>query len=204
MMLDVLKLANPHLDILGKDGNGEIIKMSQACRDVAHFSKLSDDFILRSIQHSSLPELEEARSLVRRITVRNLYRVVGDVVTTSGEGRDVRVVEQQLHTLLRDEKEKGVPINLREEDIVVTKIKINLGVGGVQNPVEKVIFFDKRNRPITILSDELHHRPVVTNSETLLVMCRRSKEDHIAISDATDLFNKWCKGPVKTVGGDNI
>ena len=40
---------------------------------------------------------------------------------------------------------------------------------------------------------------MVTNSATLLVMCRRSKEDYIAISDATDLFIKWCTGPVKTV-----
>ena len=77
--MDLLLLADPHLELLGRDAQGRTVTMSDACLDVANFSKLSDDFVLKSIQHSSGPELEAARRLVNRITTRNLYRLVGDL-----------------------------------------------------------------------------------------------------------------------------
>ena len=77
--MDLLLLADPHLQLLGRDAQGRTVTMSDACLDVANFSKLSDDFVLKSIQHSSGPELAAARRLVNRITTRNLYRLVGDL-----------------------------------------------------------------------------------------------------------------------------
>ena len=97
--------------------------------------------------------------------------------------------ERELNLLLREQKERNVPINISEGDIVVSEKKINFGCIGTQNPVEKVIFVDKKKRPITCSSSEL--QPLVKNSETLLVMCRREQADSLAIQDAEELFGKW-------------
>ena len=43
------------------------LRLSEASDNVADFLKLSDEYLMKSIQHSSAPELGPARTLVRRI-----------------------------------------------------------------------------------------------------------------------------------------
>jgi hypothetical protein len=192
MVVDALLLADPHLAILGRDDEGKVIRMSEACDDVRHFVKLSDDFILRTIQFSSTKELEPARNLVNRITARKLYKLVGEVEHL-GESQNLSVCQEEVNNMIKVEKEKGVATNLSVGDIVMMKKKINFGQNeDSDNPVEKVIFFDKSGRHITYTSDEMKGiipaRPI---SETLLVMCRKDQGDTLAIQEAKDLFGKW-------------
>lgn len=187
MTVDALLLADPHLALLGKDAAGRVIRMSEACDDVADFLKLSDDFVLRSIQFSAGPELVAARRLVTRIATRNLYKLVGEVTNAPGTARTADACERQMNDIIRQERERGVPMNLEVGDVVVTKKKI--GFGGVQNPLEKVIFFDKRSRPITCPVTEVME--AVATVDTLLVMCKRGQEETLAIQEAKELFEKW-------------
>jgi len=184
MTVDALLLADPHLALLGRDAAGRVLRMSEACDDVADFLKLSDDFVLRSIQFSEGPELAAARRLVTRIATRNLYKLVGEVTNAPGSAA---ACERQMNDIIRQERERGVPMNLVVGDVVVTKKKI--GFGGVQNPLEKVIFFDKRGRAITCPVTEVME--AVATVDTLLVMCKRSQEETLAIQEAKDLFEKW-------------
>ena len=56
MMMDAFLLADPYLDILGRDDDGRMIRISEACDNIETFLKLSDDYVLRSIQNSSQPD----------------------------------------------------------------------------------------------------------------------------------------------------
>ena len=119
---------------------------------------------------------------------------MGEVTSTGGSRSWSKAqCERELGLLLREQKERNVPSNLAEGDIVVSEKKISFGcISGSQNPVEKVIFVDKKKRPIPCSSEELFlSLPRVKSSETLLVMCRRDQADCLAIQDAEDLFVKW-------------
>ena len=182
MMRDVFLLADPHLDILGRDGDGKIIRISEACDNVQTFLKLSDDYVLKSIQHSSQPELEPARALVKRIASRNLYKLLGEVVT-SGTSMDSDTCERQINALMREERMLGI----NEGDIVVTKKKTGSLEG--QNLAEKVIFFDKKHRLVLVPVAEVME--AAPSLETILVMCKRDQADIMAIEEAKHLFKKW-------------
>jgi len=83
--------------------------------------------------------------------------------------------------------------NLRKGDIVITKKKVNFGQkSDPENPVEKVLFFNKAGQPITYSLDEMKGiLPAKPISETLLVMCRREQEDIDAVREARALFEVW-------------
>ena len=53
MMMDAFLLADPYLDILGRDNRGRLVRISEACDNTESFLQLSDDFVLKSIQHST-------------------------------------------------------------------------------------------------------------------------------------------------------
>ena len=186
MMMDAFLLADPHLDILGCDAEGRMIRISEACDNIQTFLKLSDDYVLKSIQHSSQPELEPARALVRRIASRNLYKLLGEVVT-SGTSMDVATCESQINILMKEERKMNLPTTIREGDIVVTRKKT--GSLGGQNLLEKVIFFDKKTRLVLVpVAEVMEAAPCF---ETLLVMCKRDQMDSMAIEEAKYLFKKW-------------
>ena len=186
MMRDVFLLADPFLDILGRDDEGRMIKISEGCDNIQTFLKLSDDYVLKSIQNSSQPELEPARALVRRIASRNLYKLLGEVVIC-GTSMDVATCESQINNLMKEERKTNLPTTIREGDIVVTR-KNTRSLEG-QNLLEKVIFFDKKNRLVLVpVAEVMEAAPCY---ETLLVMCKRDQMDSMAIEDAKYLFKKW-------------
>ena len=69
MIVNALLLADDHLDLLGKDVKGQILKMSKACDDVRNLLKLSDEYIFKSIRfcEGETKSLEKARVLLYRI-----------------------------------------------------------------------------------------------------------------------------------------
>ena len=135
MMMDAFLLADPYLDILGRDKRGRLIRISEACDNTESFLQLSDDYVLRSIQHSTSkkPELEPARSLVMRIGSRNLYTLLGEV-PISGTTMDAQTCKRQINNLIREERN-----TIKEGDIVVCGKKIGSLLD--QNMQEKVISY---------------------------------------------------------------
>ena len=132
MMMDAFLLANPYLDILGRADDGRMIRISEACDSMDTFLKLSDDFLLRSIQNSTQLELEPARALVKRIASRNLYKLLGEV-PVSGTTMDADTCKRQINDLMKEERNTTI----KEGDIIVCRKKI--GSLGDQNIREKVI-----------------------------------------------------------------
>ena len=49
------------------DGSGTALPLSEACDHIQQFCRLTDEFLLRTIQHSSSPGLAPARALLHRL-----------------------------------------------------------------------------------------------------------------------------------------
>ena len=75
MILDALLAADPHFVLT--NSAGQQCKLSEACEDIAVFSQLTDEYLMRSIQFSRDPKMEGAQTILRRIAKRQLYKVVG-------------------------------------------------------------------------------------------------------------------------------
>jgi len=197
MLLDAMLAADKHLDLL-KTNTGDVCRLSDACDDVLQFSKLSDDFLIRSIQFSSDPKMEEAKQILSKIAKRQLYKLVGYVEFCGQIGIKVAQAEEDLGIII---KEKEVT-TLNDTDFAVLKKKINMGMGNT-NPVENVLFFDKKGRTRGFTSDQLRQvLPREVNSEALMVVCRRDEAD--VLKDARAVFKQWAKNTFRGREGFNF
>lgn len=197
MVLDALLAADKHLDLL-KTSSGQVCPLSKACDDVLEFSKLSDDFLIRSIQYSSDPRMEQAKQILNKITKRQLYKLVGYVEYCGEIGINVKEAEEDLDKVIK-EREETV---LRDADLAVIKKKINMGMGST-NPVENVLFFDKKGRTRGFTSDQLRQvLPREVNSEALMVVCRRDEPE--VLKEARDVFKTWAKSTFRGRKGFNF
>jgi len=195
MILDALLAADSYLDIL-KTETGKPIRLSDACNDVSQFSKLSDDYLIRSIQFSSKPELEPARKILSSICKRQLYKLVGYVEYCGEKNLKMNDAEKDL-TAMVNENEK-----LSDSDVTIIKRKINMGMGSI-NPVENVLFFDKKGKTRAFNSDQLKQvLPREVNSETLFIVSRREEKD--VLTEARDCFLEWSKITCKGRNGLNF
>merc|ERR1711936_267178 len=145
-----------------------------ACNSIETFLKLSDDFLIKTIQNSSQPELDPARALMRRICSRNFYKLLGEG-PISGTTMDAQTCKRQINDIMK------------EEDIIVCRKKI--GSLGDQNIQEKVIFVDKDNVLLRCpVAEVMKTAPCF---ETLLVMCKRDQMEALAIEEAKSIFKNW-------------
>ena len=67
MILDALLAADPHFVLT--NSAGQQCKLSAACEDIAVFSQLTDEYLMRSIQFSRDPQMEDAQTILRRIAI---------------------------------------------------------------------------------------------------------------------------------------
>jgi len=197
MLLDAMLAADKHLELL-KSKSGAVCPLSQACDDVLEFSKLSDDFLIRSVQFSSDPDMEEAKQILNKISKRQLYKLVGVVEYCGQLGVKVKEAEEDLRKVIKDNTETI----LKDTDLAVIKKKINMGMGNT-NPVENVLFFDKKGRTRGFTSEQLRQvLPREVNSEALMVVCRRDDLD--VLRDAREVFKLWAKITFKEKKGFNF
>jgi len=197
MLLDAMLAADKHLELL-KSKSGAVCPLSQACDDVLEFSKLSDDFLIRSVQFSSDPDMEEAKQILNKISKRQLYKLVGVVEYCGQLGVKVKEAEEDLRKVIKDNTETI----LKDTDLAVIKKKINMGMGNT-NPVENVLFFDKKGRTRGFTSEQLRQvLPREVNSEALMVVCRR--DDLAVLKDAREVFKLWAKITFKEKKGFNF
>ena len=118
MVLDALLEADRHhLSLPGPDG--ESFTLIQACESMERFCQLTDEYLLRSLQHSSAPELGNARNIINRIIKRDLYKLV-------------EVIDGPLEKIQTS----------IEFPLAVIKKSITMCMGDC-NPVEKVLFINK-------------------------------------------------------------
>jgi len=182
MMLDALLEADRHFTLTGPDG--ETFRLSEACDNVQHFCQLTDEYTVRSLQFSFIPELAITRNLLTRITTRNLYKLVAvtDSVSTSVTFKDLQTT---LEEVLQSYS------NLVSGDLTILRKRVNMGMGN-SNPVEKVSFFDKRGGTVVFTSDQLRKDlPRDFSYQSLLLVCK--KTDQESVREAREVFQEWSR-----------
>ncbi|XP_063940597.1 uncharacterized protein LOC108202537 isoform X2 [Daucus carota subsp. sativus] len=123
MLVDALVKANNHLDI------------KSCIDDPAEYWKL-DDSIVKFIETSKSEELKESRDLIRRIRRRDLYLFCNEFTVPKDQLEYFKDITPQ--DIICSQK-SGV-VSLKEEDIVVSNIKIDM-TRGRKNPLESINFF---------------------------------------------------------------
>ncbi|CAM9466708.1 unnamed protein product [Chrysoparadoxa australica] len=132
MLCEAMVKADPHIKLMGKDG--QQLQLSESIHDMVAYGRCSD-YLLRVVENSSDPELGEARAILHRIRVRDLYRFVGEVpggLLSKEEVLDGLMAELQF-----------LGSSLPKADMLSAKAVVNYGQGS-GNPVEKVIFYNPR------------------------------------------------------------
>ena len=183
MMLDALLSADEHFRLTGTDGKP--FKLSEATDNVEQFCQLTDEYLVRSLQFSSSPELAETRSILARITKRNLYKLVR-LTDSVNAPVSFKVLQKTLKEIVESQG-----TILQPGDLTILRKKVNMGMGN-SNPVEKVSFFNKRGGTVVFTSDQLRRDlPRDFSSETFLLVCRRTDQE--SLKEANELFQEWAK-----------
>ncbi|TFK05068.1 ras-related protein Rab-6A [Platysternon megacephalum] len=140
MITDAFLKADPYVKIEGT--GGKHYKISTAMEDMEAYTKLTDNIFLE-ILYSSNEDLAEAREILRKIELRDLYKYLGETRTEPGK----EITEDQYDTLPADivaSRPKNAPqdVELNAEDFIVDVINMDYGMKE-QNPIDKVRFYCK-------------------------------------------------------------
>ncbi|KAM9121212.1 deoxynucleoside triphosphate triphosphohydrolase SAMHD1 isoform 4-T4 [Pangshura tecta] len=117
MITDAFLKADPYIKIEGT--GGKHYKISTAMEDMEAYTKLTDNIFLE-ILYSSNKELAEAREILRKIELRDLYKYLGETRTEPGK----EITEDQYDRLPADivaSRPKNAPqdVELNAEDFIV-------------------------------------------------------------------------------------
>ncbi|KAL0481269.1 deoxynucleoside triphosphate triphosphohydrolase SAMHD1 [Acrasis kona] len=111
-----------------------VLKLSEAIYDKHKYVNLTDG-VLRSIEASQDPELNESRSIIRRLRTRNLYKFV-DEVLLSNDQYEIKITESDIASC-SDGK-------LKPDHVIVHNLVINYAMKD-KNPVDNVRFYQQGN-----------------------------------------------------------
>ncbi|XP_022884046.1 deoxynucleoside triphosphate triphosphohydrolase SAMHD1 homolog isoform X2 [Olea europaea var. sylvestris] len=117
-------------------GAYDYLEISSYIHDPSKYWKL-DDTIIKTIQTSPAQELKESRDLIQRIFRRDLYKFCDECIVPKDKLENFKHVTAQ--DIICSQKSGGV--TLREEDVVVSNVKIDL-TRGRNNPLESIMFFE--------------------------------------------------------------
>ncbi|KAI7828957.1 hypothetical protein BC939DRAFT_500407 [Gamsiella multidivaricata] len=132
MLTDALLAADKVMGISSAIFNGE---------DYLH---LTDD-IVRQIERSREPGLEESRAIIKRIRTRSLYKFVDELLIP--REKLGRLTKQNVNAV-EIVSCQGPNDHLKEEDVIVEFLKNNYAMKD-QNPVDGIKFFSKNNHAVS-------------------------------------------------------
>jgi len=182
MILDVLLAADEHLRI--ETDSGGSFKLSEACDNIEAFCKLTDEYLIRTIQNSTAAALQTSKDILKRIVRRQLYKQIGYIDFNGAAHISLDVARQSLRTLAADPK-----FGMDPDDLVVLRKRINMGMGN-KNPIEKILLFDKKGRPQVLNCEELRRdMPREMSSETYFVLVKKIDED--SFDKAKEISTSW-------------
>lgn len=116
------------------------MKIADAVDRPEDYLYLTDD-IVRTIERSKCPELQESRRIIKGIRTRNLYKFVDEfLIPPELEGRlnKETVTSQDIVNHQTDNA------GLVQDDVIVNFSKINYSMNEC-NPVDSIRFFSKFN-----------------------------------------------------------
>lgn len=172
MVVDALLQANNYLEI------------SSHINDPSEYWKL-DDTIIKTIETAPDEELKEARDLILRIRRRNLYRFCNEYAVPKDELENFKNVTAQ--DIVCSQKNGGV--TLREEDVAVSNVKIDL-TRGRNNPLDSIHFFQdyESDEKFCIPKERISHL-LPTSYQDMIVRVYAKKPELVgAISEAFENF----------------
>ena len=169
MICESFLLADPYITVPGR--HGQPVHMSDVPGDMHAYWKCSD-YLFKTIQYSTSPELQPARDIIQRILTRDLYICTGEyllspvyakTLTKGGMRCYLSITVLSLHNLCNYmcvgtntaitritleilEKAQGhiiPPLTLTPRDIHCCLVKMGYGGKGGKNPVSELTTFFK-------------------------------------------------------------
>ncbi|XP_027362816.1 deoxynucleoside triphosphate triphosphohydrolase SAMHD1 homolog [Abrus precatorius] len=171
MVIDALVKANPYLHI------------ASSIHQPSDFWKL-DDSILKTIESSSQQELKESRDLIMRIRRRDLYQFCNEFSVPKERLDDFRSITPQDIVCSQTNG-----ITLKEEDVAVSNVKIDL-TRGRENPLERIKFFkDYESRENFRIADDRISHLLPAFYEDIIVRVYSKKPELVeAVSNAFENY----------------
>ncbi|XP_028089940.1 deoxynucleoside triphosphate triphosphohydrolase SAMHD1 homolog isoform X2 [Camellia sinensis] len=172
MVADALLKANDYLEITAH------------VQDPSLFWKL-DDTIIKTIETAPDQELKEARDLILRIRRRDLYQFCNEYAVPKDNIVNFKDVTAQ--DIICSQKTGGVI--LREEDVVVSNVRIDLACGR-HNPLESIKFFkDYDSEELFSIPDDRISHLLPTSYQDMIVRVYSKKPNLVGvISEAFENF----------------
>ncbi|NWR76970.1 SAMH1 triphosphohydrolase, partial [Centropus unirufus] len=187
-IMQAFQKADKFLKIEGS--GGKLYQMSTAMEDMEAYTKLTDNVYLK-ILHSSCPELEEAREILRKIERRELYKFLGE---TRPEATSEIVKNNNLaESIVKSKPEKDPPDEgPKAEDFIIDVINIDYGMKE-QNPIDNVLFYCKTDpsKAGKIRKDEVSTFLPMTFAEQIIRVYYKNQNPK-NISAAKQYFVQWC------------
>ncbi|OAO95680.1 hypothetical protein AXX17_AT5G37930 [Arabidopsis thaliana] len=172
MIVDAMVKANNHLEI------------SSMINDPSEYWKL-DDTILKTIEIAPDPELAEAKELILRVRRRQLYQFCNEYAVPKDKIDHFKAVTPQDIIC----SQKHTSLTLKEEDIAVTNVKIDLARGR-ENPLECINFYKDYDsaEKFVIPEDRVSHLLPTTYQDMIVRVYAKKPELVEAVSEAFENF----------------
>ncbi|KAB5578928.1 hypothetical protein PHYPO_G00188120 [Pangasianodon hypophthalmus] len=184
MISEALVKADSYIQIEGT--GGKMYKMSEAIDDMEAYTKLTDN-IFEQILYSSRPELSDARSILKNVVCRRLYKCVGQTTPETA----LNVSKEQLAKEVAESKPDDIDIDLKPEDFVVKVFGIDYGKKE-ENPIDSVYFYCKNNPSKAFQPQKEQVSKLLPNTfseKHIIVYCKQTDK----LEAAKKYFEQWCQ-----------
>ncbi|NXP83713.1 SAMH1 triphosphohydrolase, partial [Passerina amoena] len=188
VITEAFQKADKFFEIRGS--GGKVYQISTAMEDMEAYTKLTDCVYLE-ILHSSQPELEEAREILRKIERRELYKFLGE--TRPESKKEIIKSNSLAESIANSKPEKDPPdVELKAENFIVDVISMDYGMKE-QNPIDKVHFYCKADpsKAVKISKEQVSKLLPKIFMEQVVRVYYKSQDPHI-ISAAKQYFVQWC------------
>jgi hypothetical protein len=144
-----------------------------------------DDTILKTIEIAPDPELAEAKELILRVRRRQLYQFCNEYAVPKDKIDHFKAVTPQDIIC----SQKHTSLTLKEEDIAVTNVKIDLARGR-ENPLECINFYKDYDsaEKFVIPEDRVSHLLPTTYQDMIVRVYAKKPELVEAVSEAFENF----------------
>ncbi|KAM4762883.1 deoxynucleoside triphosphate triphosphohydrolase SAMHD1 isoform 2-T3 [Cyanocitta cristata] len=188
MITEAFQKADKFFEVRGS--GGKVYHISTAMEDMEAYTKLTD-CIYQEILHSSHPELEEAREILRKVERRELYRFLGE--TRPESKKEILKSNSLAESIANSKPEKDPPdVELKAENFIVDVINMDYGMKE-QNPIDKVHFYCKADpsKAVNISKEQVSKfLPIIFMEQVVRVYYKSQDPD--VISAAKQYFIQWC------------
>jgi HD superfamily phosphohydrolase len=132
MIVEALFLAEPFVVVAGKENIPR--RLSECIHDFVAYAKLGE-YIFKSIEHSSDPNMQPAQIIIQRLRKRDLFGFCGETILSNTMRSTLVNTPEPLETVILNQLQAKT--NLNKQDIFVQIVHMGYGKGN-GNPVSQV------------------------------------------------------------------